>query len=211
MVERKTKQNTETKTEQPKSVHGMYYYLKQAWKHPSSERQAEQREGLAAWREADRITKIDKPTRLDRARALGYKAKKGFVIFRVTLVRGGRQRERPTTKRRPKRFNTKLILKMSYQGVAEARVQKKYPNLNVLNSYKIGKDGKFYFFEVIAVDMNAPEIKADKNLSWLCNNKNKNRALRGLTSVGKKARGLLNRGANFKVRPSSRMWFNKHK
>ena len=35
----------------------------------------------------------------------------------------------------------------------------KFKNLEILNSYKLAKDGKHYFFEVILVDPAKPEIK----------------------------------------------------
>lgn len=205
-------QNTENKKEksskaQPRpSVKGFYHYMKKTWKNPTEQDILDQRNKMISWREGNRITKIEKPTRLDRARNLGYKAKKGFVVYRVVIERGGRHRARPTTKRRSKRFNTKLILRMNYQWVAENKIQKKYRNLEVLNSYMIGKDGKNYFFEVIAVDKSRPEIKNDKTINWITRPSNKFRALRGLTSAGKKSRGLLHKSPNLKVRPSLRAW-----
>ena len=81
-------------------------------------------------------------------------------------------------------------LTMNYQEIAEQRVARKYRNLEVLNSYKIGKDGMNYFFEVICIDTKRPEIKNDKTINWIYNSKNKKRAMRGLTSAGKKSRGL---------------------
>jgi large subunit ribosomal protein L15e len=202
-----TKQNKEKANKEPqKSAHGFYHYLKEAWKHPTQEQEAEQRQKLISWREGDRITKLEKPTRLDRARNLGYKAKKGFIVYRVVIERGGRHKARPTTKRRSKRFNIKKMLRMNYRWVAEQRVQRKHQNLEVLNSYLVGQDGKYFFFEVIMVDRNAPEIKADKNLNWITMPANKFRAYRGLTSAGRKSRGLFNRQRNLKVRPSLRSW-----
>jgi large subunit ribosomal protein L15e len=188
------------------SVNGMYHYMGQAWKKPTAAHTEEIRNQMISWRAGPRIAKLEKPTRLDRARILGYKAKKGFVIFRVTIERGGRKKARPTTKRRSKRFSIKRLLHMSYQWVAEQRVQKEYRNLEVLNSYKLGKDGRFYFFEVITVDRNSPEIKADPQLKFLTTPENKFRALRGLTSAAKKARGLTTKSRNMKVRPSLRSW-----
>ncbi len=41
---------------------------------------------------------------------------------------------------------------MSYKWIAEIRVQNKHKNLEVLNSYLVGKDGVHYFYEVICVD-----------------------------------------------------------
>ena len=209
MAEQKTKENKETKSEKKapqKSAHGFYYYMSKAWKKPSEEMIIETRKRMIDWRAAKRVQKIDKPLRLDRARVLGYKAKKGFVIFRVTLPRGGRAKARPTVKRRSKRFSVKKILRMSYQWVAEQRVQKRHPNLEILNSYKLGKDGRFYFFEVIAIDPNMPEIKNDPTINWICKPENRNRSLRGLTSAARKSRGLRYRNPELKVRPSLRAW-----
>jgi large subunit ribosomal protein L15e len=79
-------------------------------------------------------------------------------------------------------------LKMNYKWIAEQRVSRKYVNLEVLNSYQIGKDGINYFYEVILVDPQRPEIKNDKTINWISNTKK--RAMRGLTSAAKKSRGM---------------------
>ena len=168
-------------------VKGLYHYIRQAWKKPDSKTL---RERMVEWRKTESIVKVDKPLRLDRARALGYRDKKGFVILRVRIKRGGHKRPRPNKGRRSKRLHTRKNLQMNYKGIAEQRVDRKYKNLEVLNSYAIGKDGINYFYEVIMVDPNKQEIKKDKKINWICKPTNKNRALRGLTSAGKKARGL---------------------
>ena len=93
---------------------------------------------------------------------------------------------------------------MSYKWIAEIRVQNKHKNLEVLNSYVVGRDGMNYFYEVICVDPSKPEIKNDKNFKWLTDGTNKKRALRGLTSAAKKSRGLRNKHPTSKVRPSVR-------
>lgn len=189
------------KKEPSKSVNGMYHYLGEAWKKPDKKIL---RERMIEWRKSDSLTKVEKPLRIDRARSLGYKAKKGFVIIRVKIRRGGHKRTRPNKGRRSKRLHTNKNLKMSYQWIAEQRVEKKYKNLTVLNSYKLGKDGMHYFYEVICVDSSKPEIKNDKNLSWTSNPKNKKRTMHGVTSAGKKSRGLMNKHPTSKVRPSVR-------
>ena len=62
-----------------------------------------------------------------------------------------------------------------------------------------------YWYEIILVDKSHPAIKADKKMSWVCSGKHKNRAFRGLTSAGRKSRGLRNKGKGAeKVRPSQR-------
>ena len=189
-------------------AHGMYHYIQQAWKHPDTKTL---RERMIAWRASETVVKLDKPLRLDRARALGYKDKKGFVVVRVRLKRGGHKRHRPNKGRRSKRITSKKTLKMSYQWIAEQRAAVKYKNLEVLNSYKIGKDGIYYFFEVILINPQMPEIKNDKTMNWITNPANKGRVFRGLTSAAKKSRGLLQKSVKLKVRPSGRAWGHKGK
>jgi len=166
---------------------GFYHYIKQAWKKPDKKAL---RERMVEWRKSGVFTKVDKPLRLDKARALGYKDKKGFVIIRIRVKRGGHKRPRPNKGRRSKRLHTRKNLKMNYKWIAEQRVERKYKNLVVLNSYLVGKDGLHYFYEVIMVDSSKPEIKNDKTINWICKPVNKKRAMRGLTSAGKKSRGL---------------------
>jgi len=166
---------------------GMYHYLREAWKKPDKK---VLRERMISWRKSPVFTKVEKPSRLDRARSLGYKDKRGFVVVRVRLMRGGHRRSRPNKGRRGKRLHTRKNLSMNYKGIAEQRVARKFSNLEVLNSYFLGKDGIYYFFEVILVDPQRPEIKSDKGISWITKSENKGRAFRGLTSTAKKSRGL---------------------
>ena len=101
-------------------------------------------------------------------------------------------------------MHTRKNLKMNYRWIAEQRAGRKYKNLEVLNSYLIGKDGIHYFYEVILVDPERNEIKKDPALSWISKPGNKGRVFRGLTSAGKKSRGLRNKSRELKVRPSIR-------
>lgn len=195
-----TKESKEKPKTPSKSVKGLYHYIKQAWKKPDAKTL---RERMIDWRASEAQVKVDKPLRLDRARNLGYKDKKGFVIIRIRVKRGGHKRQRPNKGRRGKRLHTRKNLNMSYKWIAESRVQNKHKNLEVLNSYEIGKDGISYFYEVICVDPSKPEIKSDKNLTWLNKGSNKNRVLRGLTSAAKKSRGLRDKSPTNKARPSS--------
>ncbi len=54
-------------------VKGMYHKIREAWKKPDKKTL---RERMIEWRKSGVFTKVEKPLRLDRARALGYKAKK---------------------------------------------------------------------------------------------------------------------------------------
>jgi len=164
----------------------VYQHIRQAWKKP---RELEAWKGrLVKWRREDAITTIEKPTRLDRAHELGYKAKKGFTIVRVRLMRGGRKRPRHKKGRKQKRQTIKKQLLMNYRWVAEQRAERRFSNMSVLNSYWVAQDGEYYWFEVILVDRSRPEIAKDRKLNWICNVKG--RAMRGLTSAAKKSRGL---------------------
>ncbi|MCD6226837.1 MAG: 50S ribosomal protein L15e [Candidatus Aenigmarchaeota archaeon] len=169
---------------------GVYQYIRDLWKKPKRTMKSLVRERLIEWRRQERFVRIEKPTRIDRARALGYKAKKGFVIVRARIKRGGRKRPLYGRKgRKPSKAGlTGFTPKKSLQAILEARVARKYPNLEVLNSYFVGEDGRYKWFEVILIDKNAPEIKKDKDLKWITEKQHTRRVFRGLTSASKKAR-----------------------
>jgi len=182
-----------------------YKYIAEAWAKPEkSFVEALMRQRLIEWRKESTIERIEKPTRLDRARKLGYKAKQGFVMGRVRVRRSGMRKVRPKAGRRPKRMGVKRFkLAKSLRLIGEERVARKFPNLEVLNSYWVGEDGRSKWFEVILVDPHHPSIKADSNISWICEKQHKRRVHRGLTSAGKKVRSLRHRGiGSEKVRPS---------
>ena len=174
-----------------------YDYIKKALPENKQKR-------LIDWRREDAVQKLEKPTDIGRARTLGYKAKKGVIVYRVRVKRGGRQNSKQTKGRKSKRRSPRKTLKMNYRWVCEMRAAKKHPNLEILNSYKVGQDGKSYFYEVIMIDPSRPEIKNDSNLSWIGKPENKNRVFRGLTSAGKKSRVLRTKSREMKVRPSLR-------
>ena len=93
---------------------------------------------------------------------------------------------------------------MNYKEIAESRVGRKYNNMEVLNSYFVGKDGMNYFYEVILLDRADVGIQRDKQLGPVIKAPKK-RALRGITSAGRKARGLRHSPVKApKVRPSLR-------
>lgn len=165
-----------------------YTYLQEAIR--EKRKTEEWKKLLEKWRKGRAIVRVAKPFNLARARILGYKAKKGFVVVRVRIRRGGHKRSRPNKGRKSSKLSIRKNLKMNYQWIAEQRAARKFPNLEVLNSYKLGKDGKYYFFEVIMVDPNRPEIKSDRQLSWICSGKHRGRVFRGLTSAARKSRGL---------------------
>ena len=164
---------------------GMYKYLEENWR----KGKFDLRSKILEWRKQNAVVRIEKPTRVDKARRLGYKAKQGFVLVRVRIKKGGRKRPKPAKGRRPKRYGrVKFSPQLSLQAIAEQRANRKFPNLEVLNSYYVGDDSVYEWYEVIMVDTHHPAIRNDKDVKILNQRK---RAFRGLTSAGRRARGLL--------------------
>jgi len=83
-----------------------------------------------------------------------------------------------------------LKYQRSLQSTAEERVGRRCGNLRVLNSYWINQDATYKYFEVILVDPSHNAIRRDPRINWICQNTMKHRESRGLTSVGKKSRGI---------------------
>lgn len=190
----------------------MYKYVRNIWKNPRESLGIIWKRRLAEWRKEPSILRIDKPTRIDRARSLGYRAKQGFVIVRGKIKKGKRKRPKVAGGRRPKRSGRFFSTGKSKQSIIEERVARKFPNLEVLNSYYVGEDGMHKWYEVILVDKNHPSIINDRKINWICNPANKKRVFRGLTSAGKKGRGLRNKGKGAeKIRPSLKANKNRGK
>lgn len=185
----------------------MYSHIRDAWKDPDSTYVHELRwHRLQEWRREASVQRIDKPTRLDRARSLGYKAKQGIVMVRAGIRRGSARKSRYVRGRRTKHMGmSKITRGKSLQRIAEERAARKFPNLQVLNSYWVGEDGKHKWYEIIMVDPAHPVIKKDPKLNWLCRPSQKGRVFRGKTSAGVKGRGQRKRGKGTeKTRPSIR-------
>jgi len=144
----------------------MYKYVNETWQKIWEEKPESIKERAIAWRKEPAIVRVEKPSRIDKARRLGYKAKQGFIVVRVRVGRGGMRKGRPRSGRRPKHLGTvKIKANVSYREVAERRVSERYPNLKVLNSYFLYKDGKYAWHEVILMDPDHPAIASEvKNL-----------------------------------------------
>jgi len=189
-----------------------YKYVAKAWKKPEASFLKElMLQRIIEWRRQPAICRVERPTRLDRARRLGYKAKQGFVIARVRVRRGGLRKVRPKAGRRQKRMGVvKFKPAKSLQLIAEERAAIEFPNLEVLNSYWVWEDGRSKWFEVIMVDTSHPVIQSDKDVNWICDAVHRGRAFRGLTSAGKEIRGLHHRGRGAeKARPSRKAYLKR--
>tara|TARA_Y100000590_G_scaffold161138_1_gene184756 strand:- start:1486 stop:1944 length:459 start_codon:yes stop_codon:yes gene_type:complete len=123
------------------------------------------RERAITWRKENAITRIERPSRILRARRLGYKAKQGIIVVRMRVGTGGMRKQRPRGGRRPKHLGvTRIKADDNMKTVAERRILERYPNMKLLGSYFLYKDGKHYWYEVILADRSHPRIIKDKEL-----------------------------------------------
>ncbi|MCL5788394.1 MAG: 50S ribosomal protein L15 [Candidatus Marsarchaeota archaeon] len=107
------------------------------------------RKRLTEWRKQGTVVRVQ-PTRIERARALGYKKKPGFVVVRVRVRKGHPFKVRPRAGRRPKRMGIrKITYAISDRLIAENRALKRYRNLRLMGSYLAGEDGQQKWFEVV--------------------------------------------------------------
>ena len=194
---------------------GLHKHIRNVWKQPKANLPPRYRVArMADWRREPVFQRIERPTRLDAARRVGYKAKQGIVLVRTRVRRGGLRKGKVHMKRKPSKAGVKKItMAKSIQRIAEERTSRRHPNLEVLNSYWVGEDGKNKFYEVILVDPSHPAIKSDKDLGWVAEgSSHRGRAHRGKTSAGKRGRGLHNKGKGAeKLRPSLKANKNRGK
>ena len=126
---------------------------------------AELREKAILWRKQNAMIRIAKPSRISRARRLGYKAKQGIVVVRMRVGTGGMRKQRPRGGRRPKHLGvTRIKAAVSMKQVAERRVLERYRNMKLLGSYFLYKDGMHYWYEVILADPSHKRIAKDKEI-----------------------------------------------
>merc|ERR1712243_288126 len=150
------------------------------------------------------IHRASRPTRPDKARRLGYRAKQGYVIYRVRLRRGGRKK--------PEREGVNQIkFQRGTRSKAEERAGRLAGALRVLNSYWICQDSTYLYYEVIMVDPMHKAIRRDPRINWICKAVMKHRELRGQTAAGRKNRGMRKgHGYNNVIGSSRRGNWKKH-
>merc|ERR1711957_345630 len=193
---------------------GAYKYVEEMWRKKQSDvMRFLSRIRTWEFRQLPAIHRASRPTRPDKARRVGYKAKQGYLVYRVRVKRGGRK----------KRVAKGIVYgKPGHQGikkwkaarnlrsVAEERIGRKCGDLRVLNSYWVTQDAVHKWFEVVMVDPMHKCIRDDPRINWICNAVHKHRELRGLTAAGRRARGLQSKGKNAtKLRPSKRAAYKR--
>jgi large subunit ribosomal protein L15e len=180
---------------------GYIKYMRDLFRKQDSEISELMRQRRILWKDEPATIRIEHPTRIDRARALGYKAKQGFLIVRQRVARGGRQRPDIKGGRKTSNSGQRKYVSKNYQQIAEEKAAGKYVNCEVLNSYYVTQNGQYAWYEVILVERDNPSVYLNRNTAWA--HDTKNRAYRGLTSAAKRARGLNKKGiGSEKTRPS---------
>eukprot|EP01120_Amphizonella_sp_Union-15-10_P010334 TRINITY_DN411_c0_g2_i1.p1 TRINITY_DN411_c0_g2~~TRINITY_DN411_c0_g2_i1.p1 ORF type:complete len:205 (+),score=18.39 TRINITY_DN411_c0_g2_i1:62-676(+) len=190
---------------------GCYRYLQELWRKKQSDTiRFLLRIRCWEYRQMSRVVRCPRPSRIDKARRLGYKTKQGYVVFRARVRRGDRKRiaRKGQVTGKPKYHGIhQLKNEKNIRRIAEERVGRVAPNLRVLNSYWVNQDTVWKWYEVICVDPFHPTIRNDPQINWICNPVHKHRECRGLTSAGKIGRGLGGKGRRYQKNRPSR-WAN---
>jgi len=173
---------------------GAYKYLEELWKKKQSDvLRFLLRVRCWEFRQLPSVHRASRPSRPDKARRLGYKAKQGYVIYRTRVRRGGRKKHNPKGIVYGKPANQGIMQlkpRRNLRSLAESRVGKRARNLRVLNSYWVNQDSTYKYYEVILVDPTHKAIRRDPRINWICDPTQKRRESRGLTSAERKARGV---------------------
>ena len=194
---------------------GAYKYVEELWRKKQSDVMRYLLR-LRTWeyRQLPAIHRCSRPSRPDKARRLGYKAKKGYCIYRCRIKRGDRKKRvaKGIVYGKPVHQGVKKWKsKRSHKCVAESRVGRKLGSLRLLNSYWVAQDACHKWFEIIMVDPFHQAIRNDPRINWICKSSKKHREARGLTAAGRKARGLLKKGKSAtKARPSRRAAYKRN-
>ena len=188
---------------------GAYKYLEELWRKKQSDlMNFIFRVRTWEYRQLPVIARVNHPSRPEKARKLGYKAKEGYVVYRVRVRRGGRKRpvQKGIVCGKPTSVGiNQLKPTRNLRNKAEERAGRALGALRVLNSYWIAQDGTYKYYEVILADPAHKGLRNDPRINWICNPSHKHRELRGTTSAGKASRGLRVKGhRNAKTRPSRR-------
>ena len=134
---------------------GAYKYMEEIWKKKQSDvMRFLMRVRCWEFRQVKGFVRLSHPSRPEKARKLGFKAKQGYAVFRQRVRRGGRKRPVPKGIVNGKPVHqgiTQLKAVRNLQSVAEERAARKASNMRVLNSYWVAQDAQYKYFEVITL------------------------------------------------------------
>lgn len=127
---------------------GASKYITASFQKSAKERSDVYRKRVSTWRKQATITRTE-PTNPIRARSLGYKASREFVIARVRVKRGKRVRPKADLGRKPGKTRKFVEPGKSLQWIAMQKALRRFVNMTPINAYWVGEDGSNKFYEVI--------------------------------------------------------------
>ncbi|PIK34943.1 ribosomal protein L15 [Apostichopus japonicus] len=127
---------------------GSHKYVSELWKKKQCDVMRFLRR-IRTWhyRQLSSVHRASRPTRPDKAKSLGYRAKQG----------------------KDQGIN-QLKFQRSLQSVAEERVGRRCGGLRVLSSYWIAEDSTYKYYEIIMVDPFHKAIRRTPDMQWICKN-----------------------------------------
>ncbi len=128
---------------------GAFKYIKESFAKTFKTKPEFHRKRLQAWRRTSSVVRVANPFNPGRARELGYKASKDFIVIRVKTPRGKVKRKRPDLGRKPAKNRLKENPGKPWSWFATQKAQRRYPHFKAINAYWIGEDGSNQYFEVI--------------------------------------------------------------
>ncbi len=132
---------------------GSFKYIQESERKLFKDKAAKRELLLTAEREPIAI-RLGHPTRLTRAKMLGYRAKQGYIVVRIRVAKGSFRRPRPVHARRPSKTGIYFNLAISKRKMAENRARRVFKNMDVLGSYFITENGQYKWFEVVMREKN---------------------------------------------------------
>merc|ERR1712061_257746 len=111
-----------------------------------------------------------------------YRKKQSDVLRYLLRIRCWQYRQLTRVHRCPRSTRPDKARRLGYknkQSIAEERFGKRLQGLRVLNSYWVGQDSTYKYFEVIMIDPHHKAITRDPKVNWMCRPVMKHRELRG--------------------------------
>ena len=188
---------------------GAYKYVEELWKKKQSDvLRFLQRVRVWEYRQLPSVVRVTRPSRPDKARRLGYKAKQGFCICRARVRAGpqeAREQGHPLRQARApgcEEAEIRAQPAIGRGGARRARPLRRAPRAQLVLAQR---RFVYKYYEVIMVDPMHKVVRNDPRINWICNPVHKHREIRSLTAAGRKYRGLGGKGHNYnKARPSKR-------
>ncbi len=127
----------------------LYNYVRKAFVQSFKTRNEALKKRIEHWRKTPSVVRVLKPLNPLRARALGYKATQDYIVVRSRIAKGKRRKRRPDLGRKPGKNRKTEPPGLPLQELAQRRAAKHFLNLTPINSYFVGEDGQYKFYEVI--------------------------------------------------------------